>query len=33
VDVQLAELKGQLEEAIMTSEALKEALATSQLGN
>ena len=33
VDVQLAELRGQLEEAKMTNDALKEALATSQLGN
>ena len=33
VDVQLAELRGQLEEAKMTNEALKEALATSQLGS
>ena len=33
VSVQLAELRGQLEEAVMTSEALKEALATSQLGS
>ena len=33
VNVQLAELRGQLEEAKMTSEALKEALATSQLGS
>ena len=33
VNVQLAELRGQLEEAKMTSQALKEALATSQLGS
>ena len=33
VDAKLAKLRGELEEANMTNEALKEALASSQLGN